>query len=201
MAEPALEKFPVTHEAWGGTLTTIDLHAAGEPARVVISGLPQFPGSTMAEKRQYIMENADIYRKILLQEPRGYPCQNANLIFPAASSRDPQCPSFGFVILEQNRIYPMMSGFVTNKSIARKISSRLTFSSTSTRPQLYLCCHGSPRIRNGADVSRQREDLFHLGGPIWVYPDRGNMLGRKSDRDYFAQHAVVRARRRSRDRA
>lgn len=52
---------------WGrGTriLQTIDLHAAGEPARVVIGGLPHFEGVTMAEKRLYIMEHADHIRKV-----------------------------------------------------------------------------------------------------------------------------------------
>ncbi|CAK0849021.1 unnamed protein product [Prorocentrum cordatum] len=39
----------------------------------------------------------------------GYPCQNANLVFPAADPR----AAFGFVILEQNKIYPAMSGHNT----------------------------------------------------------------------------------------
>ena len=52
-------------------LKVIDTHAAGEPARVVVGGLPDIPGTSMAEKRLYIMEHADYFRKILLQEPRG----------------------------------------------------------------------------------------------------------------------------------
>ena len=44
--------------------------------------MPHVPGRTMMEKRNYMMENLDHYRKLLLLEPRGYPCQNANVILP-----------------------------------------------------------------------------------------------------------------------
>lgn len=85
---------------------TIDLHAGGEPARVVVGGFPCAKGITMHEKRKYIMENADHLRKVLLLEPRGYPCQNANVIFPSTMKN----AKYGYVIMEQNKIYPMMSG-------------------------------------------------------------------------------------------
>jgi proline racemase len=73
---------------------------------VVISGLPVIEGTSMAEKRLEIIRKHDSIRRVLLQEPRGYPCQNADLIFPSALPE----VAFGFVILEQNAIYPMMSG-------------------------------------------------------------------------------------------
>ena len=99
---------------WGSgtrTLTVTDLHAAGEPARVVLGGLPHFPGETMAHKRRHIMLHADHFRKLLLHEPRGYPCQNANLVLPISpGSTNGSGAAFGFVILEQGKVYPMMSG-------------------------------------------------------------------------------------------
>jgi len=73
---------------------------------VVIGGMPSIPGNTAFEKRTYIMENMDSIRKLLLLEPRGYPCQNANIIFP---SNNPKA-AFLVVIMEQNKIYPAMSG-------------------------------------------------------------------------------------------
>lgn len=90
-------------------LHVVDCHAGGEPARVVVGGWPHVPGSTMYEKRNYMMENQDDLRKLLLLEPRGYPCQNANVILP------PTIPTanYGYVILEQNKIYPAMSGHNT----------------------------------------------------------------------------------------
>lgn len=88
---------------------TIDLHAEGEPARVVISGVPTVEGNTMYEKRQYFMDHLDHIRKLLIREPRGYPCQNANVIVDAC---DATC-AFGYIILEQGKIYPAMSGHNT----------------------------------------------------------------------------------------
>ena len=87
-------------------LEVIDCHAAGEPARVVVRGLPPIPGSTMMEKRDHMRDHMDSVRKLLLLEPRGYPCQNADYVLP---STRPEA-AFGFVIAEQNAIYPAMSG-------------------------------------------------------------------------------------------
>ena len=83
----------------------------GEPARVVVGGVPHVPGENGMEKRAYFMENLDGLRKALLLEPRGYPCQNANVLVPPS----PSCPEalYGYIILEQNKIYPAMSGHNT----------------------------------------------------------------------------------------
>uniref|UniRef100_A0A7S2TLY8 Proline racemase n=1 Tax=Lotharella oceanica TaxID=641309 RepID=A0A7S2TLY8_9EUKA len=91
------------------SLQSIDCHAGGEPARVVVRGLPEIPGEDMFAKRKYCMDHLDHIRKLLLLEPRGYPCQNANFIVPPT---DPEA-SFGYIILEQNEIYPLMSGHNT----------------------------------------------------------------------------------------
>ena len=54
------------------TIKSIDCHAGGEPARVIVGGLPDVPGVSMYEKREYMMENLDFIRKLLILEPRGY---------------------------------------------------------------------------------------------------------------------------------
>jgi proline racemase len=89
----------------------IDCHAGGEPARVVLSGFADkipVDCKTALQKRAYMMEHLDHYRKILLLEPRGYPCQNANFIF-----QDKETGKIQYVIAEQNKIYPLMSGHNT----------------------------------------------------------------------------------------
>ena len=98
----------------------VDLHAGGEPARVVLGGLDaiDYQGKSMRALREQIMTKHDHIRKTLLQEPRGYPCQNANLVFPLedgtkTTQQKEWGVSFGFVIMEQNKIYPMMSGHNT----------------------------------------------------------------------------------------
>ncbi|CAK8988050.1 unnamed protein product [Durusdinium trenchii] len=102
---------PLEFEGWGAAgrkLQCIDCHAAGEPARVVIGGLPDVSGATMAEKRLRMMQpDLDAFRRLLLLEPRGYPCQNANFVLPPTGK---STAAFGVVIAEQGHVYPAMSG-------------------------------------------------------------------------------------------
>jgi proline racemase len=51
---------------------TIDVHAAGEPLRVIVDGLPPIPGATMLEKRRYAQDHLDVLRRRLMWEPRGH---------------------------------------------------------------------------------------------------------------------------------
>jgi proline racemase len=53
-------------------LTTIDAHAAGEPLRIVTSGVPPLRGETLREKRAALRRGHDDIRRILLWEPRGH---------------------------------------------------------------------------------------------------------------------------------
>jgi len=53
-------------------IRTIDAHAAGEPLRLIVSGLPPIPGRTILEKRRYAKENIDHLRTALIWEPRGH---------------------------------------------------------------------------------------------------------------------------------
>ena len=52
-------------------IKTIDAHAAGEPLRLVIDGLPSPDGRTMLEKREWAHKRLDHLRKGLILEPRG----------------------------------------------------------------------------------------------------------------------------------
>lgn len=53
-------------------IKTIDSHTAGEPFRVIFSGVPEPVGSTILEKRRYAEKHLDGIRKILMFEPRGH---------------------------------------------------------------------------------------------------------------------------------
>ncbi len=83
----------------------VDLHAAGEPGRVIVGGVLDVPGETMFRKMQYLEQRADGLRKLMLREPRGYPASNCNLVLPPTH---PDADA-GFVIMEQTE-YPPMSG-------------------------------------------------------------------------------------------
>jgi trans-L-3-hydroxyproline dehydratase len=53
-------------------ITTIDAHAAGEPLRIITSGIPPLPGKTILEKRRYMQQHFDHIRRMLMWEPRGH---------------------------------------------------------------------------------------------------------------------------------
>jgi proline racemase len=54
------------------TLETVEVHTAGEPFRIVISGLPEAQGDSIAERRTWFRQYADDIRQALIFEPRGH---------------------------------------------------------------------------------------------------------------------------------
>ncbi|HET6314435.1 MAG TPA: trans-3-hydroxy-L-proline dehydratase [Chloroflexia bacterium] len=52
--------------------STIDCHTAGEPLRIVTSGIPFIPGATILERRSWVREHLDHVRRALMHEPRGH---------------------------------------------------------------------------------------------------------------------------------
>lgn len=53
-------------------ISTIDAHAAGEPLRIIVGGLPELPGTTILERRRAMREQLDHLRRALMWEPRGH---------------------------------------------------------------------------------------------------------------------------------
>lgn len=86
-------------------VAAVDLHACGEPGRVIVGGVLDVPGRSMFEKMQHVAANADDLRLRMLREPRGYPAANCNLVLPPTR---PDADA-GFIIMEQVE-YPAMSG-------------------------------------------------------------------------------------------
>lgn len=81
----------------------IDVHAEGEPGRVLIGSHLHVKGATMAERLEYCRQHLEPLRKFLLREPRGYPATCGVLILPPA---DPAA-DFGLVVMEQGGFRPM----------------------------------------------------------------------------------------------
>ena len=86
-------------------ISAVDLHACGEPGRVIVGGVRDVPGRSMFEKMQHLAQHQDGLRRRMLREPRGYPAANCNLVLPPTR---PEADA-GFVIMEQVE-YPPMSG-------------------------------------------------------------------------------------------
>jgi proline racemase len=53
-------------------LRTIDAHAAGEPLRLIVDGMPRPAGRTMLDRREWLKRRADHLRRALMLEPRGH---------------------------------------------------------------------------------------------------------------------------------
>ena len=86
-------------------LQAVDLHAAGEPGRVIVGGVLDVPGSTMLDKARHLELHGDQLRRLMLREPRGYPALCANVVLPPTH---PDADA-GYVIMEHIE-YPGMSG-------------------------------------------------------------------------------------------
>ena len=54
------------------TIGTVEMHAGGEPVRIVVSGFPEIPGATILAKRRHAIEHLDHLRRLLMFEPRGH---------------------------------------------------------------------------------------------------------------------------------
>lgn len=53
-------------------LRVVDMHAAGEPVRIVESGYPALTGATLLDKRREARDRFDHLRRRLMLEPRGH---------------------------------------------------------------------------------------------------------------------------------
>lgn len=81
----------------------LDAHTEGEPARIILSGIPTVEGATMMEKKQFFMEHYDYIRTSLCFEPRGHrDMLCAALVEPVHKEAD-----FGVLFLESGGVVNM----------------------------------------------------------------------------------------------
>lgn len=66
-------------------IETVDLHTAGEPLRLVLSGWPEIEGKTILERRRFVKENHDDLRRAIMLEPRGHRNMYGCLLMPPAT--------------------------------------------------------------------------------------------------------------------
>src|SRR5512136_3069215 len=66
-------------------ITTVDLHTAGEPFRVITGGYPDLPGETILARRRYAKEHLDHLRRALMWEPRGHADMYGCIVTPPVS--------------------------------------------------------------------------------------------------------------------
>lgn len=108
-------------------LVTIDSHTAGEPTRLIISGVAPVPGQTMEEKRHYFMDNMDHIRLQLTREPRGHRDMLAALVTePTTEGAD-----FGLIYMDARR-YPYLCGHATIGAVTTLMEAGILQPSNAT---------------------------------------------------------------------
>mgnify|MGYP003377814886 FL=1 len=66
-------------------IETVDTHTAGEPTRIILSGIPKLVGNSVREKRDYFKEHYDYIRTRLTYEPRGHAGMLLAAVVPPSS--------------------------------------------------------------------------------------------------------------------
>lgn len=84
-------------------LQAVDAHCEGLPVRVITGGVAPFPGSTMAERREWFIENSDDLRTLLMTEPRGHGSLSGAILQPPTR----EDADWGVLFIEVTGVLPM----------------------------------------------------------------------------------------------
>ena len=87
----------------GFVVETVEVHAAGEPGRVIMNMGHLIEGDTMEERFEYAKNNLDDFRKFIIREPRAYPGVCGVFVTPPTSPDS----HYGIIVLEQGQFTPM----------------------------------------------------------------------------------------------
>src|SRR5690554_3214303 len=85
--------------------SAMDTHAGGDVSRIVTGGIIDLPGDTVRAQMEYLRDDADGLRRLLLEEPYGIPEMSIDLLVPATN---PEAAA-GYIIMEVMG-YPIYSG-------------------------------------------------------------------------------------------
>lgn len=86
-------------------IRVVDSHTEGEPTRVIIDGMPQPSGATMAERRDALRDHYDHLRRAIVSEPRGYAAIVGAVLTPPVSP-----DSLAGIVFFNNETYLGMCG-------------------------------------------------------------------------------------------
>lgn len=84
-------------------LQTVEAHTEGLPVRVVTGGVATLPGASMAERREWFIENSDDLRTLLMCEPRGHGWLSGAILQPPILEE----ADWGVLFIEVTGVLPM----------------------------------------------------------------------------------------------
>jgi proline racemase len=149
-------------------IKTIDAHAAGEPLRLVIDGLPSPEGRTMLEKRAWAQKRLDHLRKGLILEPRGHTDMYGALLTEPVS-RD----AHAGVLFMHNEGWSTMCGHGVIAVTTMAIERGLIWPGSAAKTQNGGTPFGKPttaeiRYDTPAGLVQARAHLAHHGDAVRV---------------------------------
>jgi proline racemase len=148
-------------------LTTLDVHAAGEPLRIVTGGYPDLPGATMLERRRYARERHDNLRRALMWEPRGHADMYGCVLTPPVSPE----ADFGVLFLH-NEGYSTMCGHGVIALVTALVETGAFPSRTPATPMNLDTPAGLVRAVAHTDAAGRVERVSFRNVPSFVYaPD------------------------------
>ena len=145
-------------------ITTLDMHAAGEPLRIITGGTPELQGATILERRRYMQEHFDYIRRALMWEPRGHYDMYGCVVTP------PVTPSADLgVLFLHNEGYSTMCGH----GIIALVTALLETSTISAKGQHTPVNLDTPaglvRATAHLDSSGHVEQVSFLNVPSFLY--------------------------------
>lgn len=145
-------------------LTTIDAHAAGEPLRVITSGLPELPGKTILERRRNMQAQFDYIRQALMWEPRGHHEMYGAIV------TEPVTPEANIgVIFLHNEGYSTMCGHGIIALVTVLIESGALSAQGTHTPINLDTPAGLVRATAHLDASGHVESVSFLNVPSFLY--------------------------------
>jgi proline racemase len=146
------------HRAFDETLLCIDSHVAGEPARLIIGGLPPIHGQSTNDKRLYLSKNHDDIRLRMTREPRGHRDMFASILVEPESDD----AAFGLVYMDARR-YPYLCGHATMAAVSAMIELGLIDAHLPVTPVVVDTPSGPWKT-----VAHVRENHAGVGRPYLV---------------------------------
>ncbi len=78
------------------SLNVVDSHTMGEPTRIIVGGVPNIPGKSMADKKDFLEDKMDNLRTAVMHEPRGHGDMFGSIITPPVNDES----DFGIIFMD-----------------------------------------------------------------------------------------------------
>ncbi|WP_321813147.1 MULTISPECIES: proline racemase family protein [unclassified Paraburkholderia] len=143
----------------------LDIHVGGDVHRIVLGGIKELPGSSVAEKMHYLRDEADGLRQLLLLEPRGgHPSLYADLV---VSPTDKDADA-GYIIMEVMG-YPAVSGTNTMSTAVALLESGRVSMKEGLNRLLLEAPGGLVEIMALCESGRVKTVQYRANTPSFVY--------------------------------